>query len=257
MSKISVISLVFAFFFLVGCEVPEIRTISETYDTSEDSLYVQCADLKGLGNLHIGKTVYKDLFKDDFITKVKYNGYLDSDFHLGFWGVRSDFDLVRHIENDKRIKQIEVGDLTNPYTIGELEFDEMELAFLNDTLVAISIGGDYYKIEKHLVKKYGEGKGYYEFYCKSKGQNGDKNFYMEKRERRLRIWENEIIKFEKKYEWDSKVVNNEDVYSIQGDDYCLITSKNRYNEFLRILEECKQDFKNQKETAKQKSYEML
>ena len=74
---------------------------------------------------------------------------------------------------------------------------------------------------------------------------------MEKRERRLRIWENESIKFEKKYEWDSKVVNNEDVYSIQGDDYCLITSKNRYNEFLRILEECKQDFKNQKETAKQ------
>lgn len=253
----------FTFFYillsacLVICcgEAPEVITENEKYETSDDSLYVQCAELKGLGNLHIDKTVFKHLLKDKSITT--YKECIKSDFSGGFWGVRYNYDLSRHLESNKNIKQVQVGSYAFPYTIGELEFDEMELAFLNDTLVAISIGGDYYKIEDALVKKYGVGKGHFEFYCKSKGQNGDKNFYIEKRVHRQRVWENESVKFERKYDWDSKVKNNEHVYSIEGDDYCLITSKKNYNRFLQILEDSKKEYKNIKDNAKQQAYDML
>lgn len=253
-------------FLLISCGAkPEIENVSEIYETSDDSLYIKCADLKGLGDLHIGKTLYKHLKKDKGITK--YKDFIESDFTGGFWGIQSgkdmfggvyfDFDLIRYIEKDKRIKQVEIGDLGHPYQIGELKFDDIVLAFLNDTLVAISVGDDYYKIEQHFIDKYGIGQGYHNFYCKSRGEWGDNNYYIEKKEHTLRMWANENVKLERKYDMESKVVNGETVFSFHGDDYCLITSQTRYNTFLQILEDCKKKYKEEKAKKTKESYKKL
>ena len=241
--------------FLSGCgPVPEI--ISETYEISNDSLYIKCADLQGFGNFIIDKSTMRDVMKDDGVDWF-YREYGGNDFHSGFWGITEDYDLTDYIEKNNIIKQLQIGTLSRPYKIGELKFDEMDLAFLNDTLVAISIGGDFYKIADHYIEKYGSGQGYHHWYCKSRGQNGDRNFFMEKREHNLRVWANEKVKLEYKYDWESKVANNEIVYSIQGDDYCILTSQKRYDKFLSILENTKNEYKEQKEIKMKSSLERL
>lgn len=251
---LSSMSIFVALIVMVGCG--ETREISEKFEISEDSLYVQCTELKGLGNLHIGKTVLKDLFTDKGVTICKES--LKSNFHGGYWGVDvGNYDLGRHLDKSEQIKQVQVGRYAYPYKVGEIEFETMELAFLNDTLVGISIGGDFYKIREHMIEKFGNGKGYYSFFCKSRGKNGESNFFMEKHEHEHRIWANKNVKLEKRYDWDSKVVRNKDVYSKKGDDYCLITSQTRYDEFLQILKQNKLDYKNQKNIKIKESYNML
>lgn len=255
MKRLSFLLLLSTLILFVNCEGEAPEIISEKYETSTDSLYIKCSDLKGLGSLHIGNTLYKHLRRDTCITIDKLL-HLKSDFYGGYWGVNN-FDIEKYIHKNKKIKQVRVSNLAHPYIIGNLEFDEMDLAFLNDTLVAISIGSDFYKIEDFFVDKYGVGQGFHEFYCKSKGEWGDKNYFIEKKEHKHRVWANEKVKLEKKYDMKSKVVNNEVVYSFKGDDYCLITSQTRYDEFLRILKESKSEYWKLQSAQTKKSYEML
>lgn len=251
--KVPFISILLAI-CCISCQEPaEVK--NEKYEISTDSLYVACADLSGLGNLKIDETTWNQVLKDSYVTMPKYS--LESNFYSGFWGVEN-FEIERYIKNDvKRIKQLRIGNGVYPYKVGEIHFDEIDLAFLDGILVAISIGSDYYKVDEHYIKKYGEGQGYYNWYCKQKGENGGKNFSLEKHEHTQRIWANEKVKLERKYDWDSQIVNNKTIYSNKGDDYCIFTSQSRYEEFVKILTAAKTDYYSIKEQKMKDSYKNL
>ena len=250
MNKLLFFSIVALLF--MGCAGQPV-IVSEKYETPTDSLYIKCADLKGLGNLHIGKTLFKDLSKDECITQYS----LKSSFIGGFWGEIYKDELRKYYEANKKIKQVRIGEHYHPYKVGALEFTGLDAAFLNDTLVAISLGGNFHLIESLLEDKYGCGQGSYEYYWKSKGENGKSNFFREHHEHKLRIWANENVKLEKKYDYDLLVKRNKDIYNISGDEYCLITSQTRYDDFLQVIEDCKKEYDSHNEALRKESYEKL
>lgn len=229
---------------LSACEMnkPEIK--NDVFDISTDSLFVRCAELKGLGNLHIDKTVMKDLRTDTGLST--YNRYyIESDFYSGFWGVK-DFELRDYIKkNVKSIKQVEIGSLGSPYKIGEFNLEDIQLAFLNDTLVAISLGSrDYYTIKDAMIQKYGDGQGHYRWYLLTNGKYGEDGLSLEKEEEEVRVWENESVKFDRYYYWKSKIVKQQEVFPSVSKEYCLIYSKHRYSEFEKRLNDAKETYKS-------------
>ena len=109
--------------------------IDEKFDPTLDSLYILCKDLKGIGELRIGKVTYRQVKKDKGITlsPILFDTY--TNFYNGYWGESSSMELANHIEdNATKIKQFHVG----KYKVGELTIDDVDLAFYRDTLVAIS-----------------------------------------------------------------------------------------------------------------------
>ena len=243
---------ILASFFLVSCGSSySTESKNEVWEIDIDSLYIKCSSLKGLGNLIIDETTFNQLKKDKYLT----DKYIDSDFYFGFWGVH-DHELSAYIcENFKEIKQVILG--SRAYVIGELKFKDIQCAFLNDTLVAISLNEDYYQIKDALIERYGNGKGQYSWYIKSKGKNGDNDFYLEKKEFEERIWENELVKFERYLNWNSLIVNNQEAKRPIDERHCYIISKKRFDIFLSVLNEAKESFRLEKENKIQQSYNAL
>ena len=248
----------FALYILLlsACNTNKPETKNEVFDISTDSLYLRCAELKGLGNLHIGETILKNLKNDKGLTTDFQ--YIKSDFYLGNWGVR-DFSLNDYIkDNFKSIKQIEIGSVSHPYRIGEFEFKDTQLAFLNDTLVAISLGSrDYYTIKKAVIQKYGDGQGYYRWYLLTNGKYGEDGLSLEKKEEEVRVWENEKVKFDRYYYWSSKLVNNKEVFPSVSEEHCLIFSKQRYSAFEQILSDAKDSYRNDLAKRNEESVNLL
>lgn len=248
--------LVVLLVLLSSCEgfKPEIK--NEVFDISTDSLYIRCADLRGLGSLHIGETLYKDLKNDKGLT-TDFK-YIEPDYFFGYWGTKN-HEMSSYIkQNAASIKQIEIGTLSHPYNIGEFKFEDTQLAFLNDTLVAISLGSrDYYTIKNALIQKYGDGQGYYRWYLLTNGRYGEDDLSLEKKEEEVRVWENERVKFDRYYYWSSKIVNREEVFPSVEKQHCLIYSKNRYNEFERLLNEAKESYEQDKAKKHEESVNLL
>jgi len=86
--------------------------IDEKFDPTLDSLYIQCKDLKGIGELRIGKVTYRQVKKDKGITlsPILFDTY--TNFYNGYWGESSSMELANYIEdNATKIKQFHVGKL--------------------------------------------------------------------------------------------------------------------------------------------------
>lgn len=249
-------TLVMLLILLSSCEgyKPEVK--NEVFDISTDSLYLRCADLRGLGSLHIGETRYKDLKKDKGLT-TDFK-YIEPDYFFGNWGTKN-HEMSSYIKkNAASIKQIEIGTLSHPYKIGEYKLEDTQLAFLNDTLVAISLGShDYYTIKEALIQKYGDGQGFYRWYLLTNGKYGKDNLSLEKKEEEVRVWENEKVKFERQYYWSSKIVNKKEVIPTVENEHCLIYSKNRYSEFEKLLNDAKESYKQEKAKKRDESVNLL
>ena len=231
----------------------EIRETNDVFTPTQDLLFLQCSKLKGLGTLEIDKTTYRQLKKDAGLSVFTSSYLLDSDFYFGEWGCKN-HEMNRFLEKSQSIKQVRIPD----YKIGDIELGgDIFLAFLDDVLVAISLEDRFYKIREGIIAKYGNGKGHYKLFIKSHGVNGDSDFYLEKLEDEIRVWENENVKFEYVSYWKSKVQNNVQATPTIQYGHCIISSKKRYETFIKLLEEEKQNFKEEKEQKKQSSYDML
>ena len=247
----------FLFLFLVialaSCNnVSNASTIvDEKFDPPLDSLYIQCKDLKGLGELLIGQSTYRQVKKDKGITlsPILFDTY--TNFYNGFWGESSSMEMAHYVEdNAKQIKQFHVG----KYKVGELEIDDVDLAFYRDTLVAISFDCSD-EILKHYITKYGNGKG--NNYRKSyyRGEYGTAGYVLESEEYENRMWTNERVKIEYKHYLDyHKTATDQDFYSKTS---CVISSNDRYDDFLSELDKYKKAYKEQKEAKTKASYDSL
>lgn len=239
---------------LLSCSQPVV--LEETFDLPIDSLYIRCQNLKGLGQLHIGKTTSEQLRKDKGITLHEI--FRKPSFANGYWGVSSILydDLYKYLnENAKNIKQYHITDVVSKYKIGELEIDDVCLAFYNDTLVGIAFDCTN-EMLNHYISKYGSGNGRKYNYTYRKGEYGSKNFTFEKKEIEERVWMNENLTMEYKYHWEQRTAPNEKekLYHTKS---CVISCNRRYNDYLKTIEEYKNRYNEEKRAKKKASLEGL
>ena len=247
------ILLILSVALVTACSQPEIR--NEVFEPTLDSLYVQCKDLKGLGSLHIGKTTLRQVQKDKGITLHEY--FRKPSFVGGYWG-ESAYDRGWGTYLDKKttkIKQFKITDINSKYKIGELEIEDVCLAFYNDTLVAISFDCTG-EMLKHYISKYGAGKGSNYEYTYRKGEYGNSNFVFEYKHIENRLWANEYVSMEYKTHWEQRTAPKEKHKSYSTKS-CVISSNSRYADFLRVLEDYKTQYKNEQDAKKKTSYDSL
>lgn len=226
--------------------------IDEKFDPTLDSLYIQCKDLKGIGELRIGKVTYRQVKKDKGITlsPILFDTY--TNFYNGFWGESSSMELANYIEdNATKIKQFHVG----KYKVGELTIDDVDLAFYRDTLVAISFDCSD-KLLEHYKSKYGNGKGSNYRYTYSRGEYGEKGYVFECKEKEDRMWANERVTMKYEHYWDQRTATDER-QRVYGSTSCVISSNDRYDDFLNELNKHKKAYKELKEAKTQASYDSL
>ena len=209
--------------------------IDEKFAPSIDSLYAQCADLKGVGEFIIGKTTFSEAqsssYYDDFSGQIMSNNLF-----RGHWG-NTNFEKSSWLEkNAKHIKQ-----LPSPLLgirIGELKFDDFCLAFLNDTLVAIYYESDSDVIHKHYIDKYGTGVGsFYTYHLDNEPCKDRSKLKVIDKKEEDRVWENETVKLQYHLCDHHEMGPN---FSISRTSYkeswYLLTSKKFYPVFLEELE---------------------
>lgn len=178
--------LLLLLFSVLSCNEKKFQ-VSESnrfFTPTEEELYSQCRELHGLGDLVIDHTTYNDVLRR---CSVKSN------FAKGAWNVPY-VEAGEYIKTKcPHLKQINVSG----YNIGKIELqNEISLAFLNDTLVAIELYNCYDQIEGLIKAKYGDGSGHLKWFYKTRGNYRDADYYHEQRKDELRVWENHSVRFE-------------------------------------------------------------
>lgn len=233
------------------------------FEPTDEELYAACADLNGLGQYLIGKSTLKSL-KADKEFRANNNSYnMDGTFYNGHWGhefwekkphsvgIYDDYEESEYLEKKLKgkIRQIHGG---YSYKIGGLEFDKFDMAFLNDTLVAIWFypnDKDEKAVIDHFKEKYGNGRG---------KEYESKTSYSDTYTNRVdieHVWENEKVLL--KYTKDEYFTMKNGKSSGYFKKSMFIYSKNRYQAFEDILFGCIDNQIEAKEADKQKSLSTL
>lgn len=244
---------------------PEI--IDEVYEPTDEELFAACADLQGIGQFVIGKSTFKQVLNDKDVKSVTSEFFRESNLYNGHWGVdfwrsRSEgvatsLDKGNWIKDNSKgkVKQLTLSGYNKK--IADLEFDTFDLAFLNDTLVAIWF---YPKMELvsdvigHYKEKYGDGRGHYK-YMHTRYKRGDKYYGMTDTDE-ARTWENEKVALE---------YVNKDYFrsepNIEAKSYfkhtLLLYSKSRYPVFEKELKGLAEQFDNLKDQTKKNALDAL
>ena len=249
-NTISILCLIACFW---GCSsLSPAKVETKSFETPLDSLYLQCSDLKGVGMFEIGmswESVMNSKTLDIDSWHKKPNWY------SGHWGVHN-FDMEKWlISNHPEIKQFSV-DVTSSvfskkYTLGDIEFDKLDLAFLNDKLVAAYFEFGYLtkktEIKNHYLQKYGEGVGSFYSSRWSNGLTGD-NFSCDDTVWEKREWKNEKVTLRYVYDYRMqsypKKQNREGLY--WHDEYYIVFNENDFKVFEDSLTNAKNEFKSKK-----------
>lgn len=249
----------------VQVDKPEI--IDESYNPTDEELFAACADLQGVGQFIIGKTTFKKALNDKDFKNSSNSFDRESNLYNGHWGydfwktknddISSSFEKEKWITKEAkgRIKQLKPQ--FSGIKIGDLEFDKFDMAFLNDTLVAIFFYPED-KIENdiidHYKEKYGDGKGHYKYYYSSV-QTGD-DITVTKTTDEKRTWANEKIALD--------YVNKEYFHMEPGskstgnfEHTLLIYSKNRYPVFEELLMSLSKQYDENLQKSKSKTLNTL
>jgi len=246
------------------------ETINEIFEPTDQELFAECEDLKGVSQFLIGKTTFKAVLNDkDFkkSTEGSYSSYnrqsnlVNGHWEYDFWKTKNDglginIDKSKWIEKEAkgRIKQLY---LSTGITIGELEFKKFDLAFLNDTLVAISFYPND-KIEadviNHYKDKYGNGRGHYKYYNSIETVGND--IKATKKTDEKHSWANEEVALD--------YVKNEYFHMEPGksstgffEKSLLIYSKNRYPVFENLIKTLSNQYDELKQDDKKKAINVL
>ena len=232
---------------VISCSVqadkPEI--IDESYDPTDEELFAACADLQGVGQFIIGKTTFKNALNDKDYTNSSSSFARKSNLYNGHWGhdfwetkkddISNSFEKEEWIakEAQGRIKQLQPQ--FTGIKIGDLEFDKFDMAFLNDTLVAVFFYPDDKNetdVIDHYKEKYGNGRGHYNYYYLRVQTGNDITATRSTDEKRT--WANEKIALD--------YVNKEYFHMEPGskstgnfEHSLLIYSKSRYPVFENLL----------------------
>lgn len=191
----------------VGCtftnNVPKVET--RTYDTPLDSLYQRCSDLKGIGMFEMGMS-WKSVVNSKALRISSWDK--KPNWYNGHWGV-SDFEMQtwlisKHPEIKQFCVEVRSDVLSKKYTLGDIEFWELDLAFLNDKLVAayyeFKLDANKTEIKNHYIQKYGEGIGNYYSSVWNNGLSGD-NYACDYTTKDIHQWKNERVTLKFTYDY--------------------------------------------------------
>lgn len=222
---------------------PEI--VNELFSTPSDSMIMKCQDLDGFGPFIIGKTTFKEASKHKEI--FQYNDYKNSFYgYAGSWATSND-DIVKQLESSTKIKRLESR---RPFKIGELKFNNITLAFYNDTLVGIVFEPEYgEEILNHYIQKYGNGDGhkilknyFYKDYTKDKYYHDIEH-----------SWYNNVVSFSCKEYFEK----NPESRSIVSSEFIMTDRTGRFEDFIQEYNSIINSQKEQKEESKNKSFDLL
>ncbi len=232
--------------------------VDEKYEPSNEELFNACSDLKGIGQYVIGKSTFSSVTKDkeyrsqvvyDYNKSNLYNGHWGNSFWRNPFGKVNELDQARYIEKETRgkVKQLYIG---RSFKVGELEFDPFDMAFLNDTLVAIwYYPKDESTVVNHYLEKYGEGRGKkYHYETRTKDIKGD--VYGTEKHDEKHIWENENVALEYVKTVNFSHLPNQKIH-YDGKKTMLLYSKSRYSVFEQMLQDYAKQFENTKNEEKE------
>lgn len=223
-------------FTLLSCSGPNRHDyINETYTVHKDTMLIKCAELKGLGNLIINKTRYQDIKQSNVNYTHKYDSF------SSVWGVYV-HEKNPYLNKHKTIKQVNLWQ----FTIGDIQFSTVALAFYNDILVAISFSQN--EIVSHYIDKYGNGDGnkyennyVYEDYSKD---------HYDKHEEHT--WYNQSVQMTYKYRFNNKSMAL-NIYN----EFIISDRTGRYDEFIATMRLTEHKYLKDIESERQKSFSML
>lgn len=245
--------------------------IDEKYEPTDEELYAACAELQGVGQFIVGKTTFKQVLADKDFKKAAttiydrqsnmYNGHWGNDF----WNKKGENYVLPGDPKEKwmrsktgpKLKQLPSSSFTG-MSIGELKFDPFDMAFLNDTLVAIFFYPDREvedEVIAHYKEKYGDGRGkLYSFeLTKSDSQS---NITSTKTFDEAHIWENERVALVyEKHEYFHMEPNRKPTGDFRHS--MIIYSKKRYPVFEESLLRLSSEYDTQKEANKNQSLNSL
>jgi hypothetical protein len=247
----------------------------EDYYQKVDTLY---KDLKGLGQLHVGETTFKQCKREfEKVCNVdRWDSYLhiDETIDLTEW---FGYDVMRnkiteilgedtysifpihvdeYLKENSDIKQCKIDN----YRIGDVYIGQVNCIFYKDILVAMTYNWNceiYYK----FIEKYGCGKGFEKHfeidYIKFQKKLKDTEIVTYERHNERRVWSNNAITLE--FISDYCYPDIKWVAPIHGQ--ATIISNDMYNEFLEYLDICiKQCYENkliEQEAEREKRQESL
>jgi hypothetical protein len=248
-------------------QVDKPETINEVYEPTDEELFAACADLQGIGQFIIGKTTFKNVLNDKDFKNSSSSFDRETNLYNGHWGydfwktknddISSGFDKRKWIEKEAkgRIKQL-IPQFSG-IKIGDLDFDKFDMAFLNDTLVAIYFYPDD-KIETdvidHYKEKYGNGRGHYK-YSSSRVQVGDDVTATTSTDE-VRTWANENVALD---------FNNTEYFHMEPgakptgyyEHSLLIYSKSRYPVFEELLKSLSKQYDENMQQSKSNTLNTL
>ena len=240
--------------FVFACNSQPI-TIDESYNPSQEELFKACIDLKGIGQYVIGKSTFSSVTKDkefrsqnpyDYNKSNLYNGHWGNSFWRNPFGKVDEIEQARYIEKETkgRVKQL---DNMFGFKVGELEFEHFDMAFLNDTLIAIwYFPKDETTVVGHYLNKYGNGRGKkYHYETRTKGLDG--KVYGTIRHDEVHLWENETIALEYTKTEDYRHLPNQKIH-YDGKNTMLLFSKSRYPVYEQLLKEYAKSFEDLKKS---------
>lgn len=188
-----------------------------------------------MNDFKIGMTLKQ--VKATKLYRSQIHGSLSSDgdvsFHGGKWtfpGYKGTKWITENCKGEiKQLHPITVGN----FKIGDLEFRDMDLAFLHDTLVAVYFYPDKQKetILKHYKEKYGNGNGSYYHYRLDNEPCKDRDMLrVDEKETEKHKWENERVALEYYNTSSFYLAPNEKIRSYDN-HYYLVYDKKRYPVF--------------------------
>lgn len=249
------LSLFIVFVSVLSCTFEAPVSLSEEYNPTDEELFPACSDLQGVGQFIVGKSTYKTVINDpDYQINVGVlSSSRESNFFNGHWGyafwddsessIGVSLDKSRLIEKESkgRIKQLITRTSGHSITIGGLEFKEFDMAFLNDTLVAIYFEPTTEiedKVIMHYKQKYGDGRGHFK-YSKSMMGSGEKATIWKEFRDEVRTWANDRVILDYVYEEDYDAITKsyfEDLnLRYEFHPSYTIYSKTRYPVFVDYL----------------------
>ena len=232
------------------------KIVDETFAPTQEELYQQCAELKGIGDFVIGETTFQQATRSKIYDSF-YAFRLNNNFYNGYWGVANEggkYEVSTWIEKQGAlIKHLPCPSLS--IKIGELELTAFDLAFYNNKLAAIYFKTDSEDLHKHYIDKYGNGRGsYYSYHLDNEPCEDRDKLESTSTKKEERVWENENVKLEYHMNYHFEMGPNiETLRTFQDDSWYLLSSKSLYPQFLEELKKQKDAYRNKQEEKEKES----
>ncbi len=229
--------------------------VDETTEPTQEELYNQCKELKGIGGLIVGQTTLKQALQDPECNLHEQRSTFSG---KGKWCISNEDERAWVEKNHPELARYSCSDrLLSPhrYMIGDLGLDDMYAVFYNGVLAGVAYDCNSYKLYNLIAEKYGKGFGqYYDFF-----QDNDPEEYPKyRRNHKVLIdkrWENDKVKMLYFFTLDQRMGGANQ--KVSEEHYCIIEDKDLLPIFEEKLQEAIAEYRETKKTELERTQSRL